>query len=276
MLIIVNCKTTPSLQFQEVTDNKERSLLIKKHVGATLVVGSKSSVIKTENIDINKGQTTYINMNEKTFINSLNANSDKLSLIEGIWSNEKKPYKIGIQKAEEKGRYFAFILNSQEPSMKKGEIVAEFFKTRYEYIYSTEYYLEDKTKIVTKGYINENGMLLIFLEKWGKESVAFFRSFPIKEVTEEKVLDLKQSLAREDETGNDENYVQVGAWENHDYAQKLLVKIKTYYPEAYIAAHNNFNKIRIPGILTKKQGVIVSKDIEMKFNLKPILVLKKQ
>jgi hypothetical protein len=43
----------------------------------------------------------------------------------------KKTYKIGIQKAEGKGRYFAFILNSQEPPMKKGGIIAEFFETRY-------------------------------------------------------------------------------------------------------------------------------------------------
>jgi hypothetical protein len=43
----------------------------------------------------------------------------------------KKTYKIGIQKAEGRGRYFAFILNSQEPPMKKGGIIAEFFETRY-------------------------------------------------------------------------------------------------------------------------------------------------
>ena len=73
-----------------------------------------------------------------------------------------------------------------------------------------------------------------------------------------------------------EYYVQIGAWVNHKYAQKMLEKIINYYPEAYIVTYDTFNKLRIPGVLSKKQGVIMSKDIEKKFNLKPIVVLKKQ
>jgi len=162
--------------------------------------------------------------------------------------------------------------------MRKGEIIAEFIKTRYEHIYSTEYYLEDKTRIHTKSYINEHGKLLIFLIEWEKESVILFREFPMKEATEEreKVSDLEQPSVKEVETGNDENYVQVGAWENHKYAQKLLVKINEYYPDAYIVEHNNFDIIRIPDVFTEEQGALVTKDIEEKFNLKPVLVLKKQ
>ncbi len=182
LLVILNCKTTPPLRFQE---NKQDQRFLT-------VVGSNSSTINTENVDINEEQTSYINMNEKTFINLLNTNFDKLSLIEGIWSNEKNTYKIGIQKAKGKGKYFAFILNSQEPTMKKGEIIAEFVETRYEYIYFTEYYLEDKTKIVTKSIIDAHGMLLIFKKKGG-EIEAFFRNFPIKEATEAKEK-VKESL----------------------------------------------------------------------------------
>ena len=201
-----------------------------------------------------------------------------MSRIEGIWSNEKNTFKIGIQQAKAKDKYFAFILNSQEPDMRKGEIIAEFFKTRYEHIYSTEYYLEDKTRIHTKSYVDEHGKLLIFLIEWEKESVILFREFPTKEATEERenVSDSEQSSVQEGETGNDENYVQVGAWENHSYAQKLLVKINKYYPDAYIVEHNNYDKIRIPDVFTEEQGAIVSKDIEEKFNVKPVLVLKKQ
>jgi hypothetical protein len=175
MLLIVNCKTTPSV---ELRTDKEHSLLGKQYMTATMVVGSKRSVIKPENVDINKGQTTYINMNEETFINLLNADPDNLSQIEGIWSNEKKTYKIGIQKAEGKGKYFAFILNSQEPTMKKGEIIAEFIETKYGNTFSTKYYLEDKRKVDTKTYIDEHGMLMIFLIKWKKESVVFLKNFP--------------------------------------------------------------------------------------------------
>ena len=283
VLLIVNCKTTPSLQFQKI-NNKDLSLIKKNMIVATLIVESKSSVIKTENVDINEEQTAYIKMNEKnkidekTFVNLLNANFDKLALIEGIWSNEKNTYRIGIQETKGKGRYIAFILNSREPTMKKGEIIAEFFKTRYEHIYSTEYYLEDKIKIVTKSYIDEHGMLLIFLKKWGKENVAFFRNFPIKEATKEKekVADLKQSLTKEGETGNDEYYVQVGSWKNSKYVKEIFIKIKKHYPNANLVMQNNVYKVRISGVMSKKQGTIISKDIEKKFNLKPILVLIKQ
>jgi hypothetical protein len=217
-------------------------------------------------------------MNEESFLNILNADLDKLSLIEGIWSNENNTYKIGIQKADKKGTYVAFILNSRDPSVNKGEIIADFIETRYKYIYFTKYYLDDRTEIITKANIDEYGMLLISLEKWGKEDLAFFRNSLVKEISEEenKVANVKQSLVKEGEKGNDEYYVQVGSSKNHNYAQKMLVKIKKYYPEAFIVVHNNFSKIRIPGVLTKKQGAIVSRDIEKKFNLKPMVVLKKQ
>jgi len=76
--------------------------------------------------------------------------------------------------------------------------------------------------------------------------------------------------------GNNQSYVQVGAWKNLNYAETALSKIKQYYPDAYIFEQNDFYKIRIPGILTKKQGAIVSNDIEKKFDLKPMLVLKNQ
>jgi cell division septation protein DedD len=49
-----------------------------------------------------------------------------------------------------------------------------------------------------------------------------------------QVGNVKQSQSKEDETGNDEYDVQVVALKNHDDAQKLLVKITKYYPEAYI------------------------------------------
>ena len=159
LLFIVNSKTTFPLQFQENTQVQT----------SRIVIGSKSSSINTENVDINEEYIAYSNINEKTFINLLNANFDNLSLIEGIWSNVKNTYKIGIQKTQEKGRYIAFILNSQEPTIKKGEIIAEFFNSEFGYIYSTEYYLEDKTKIATKTYVDEHGLLIISPKKQKKK-----------------------------------------------------------------------------------------------------------
>ena len=78
----------------------------------------------------------------------------------------------------------------------------------------------------------------------------------------------------EGQVGNIEYYIQVGSWKNPNYAQEMLVKLKRYYPEAYITVVNNFHTIRIPEIMNKKQGADISKDIEKKLNLKPIVVRK--
>jgi len=263
-LFILNCKTTSPLQFQE---NKQIQT-------ALIVVGSKSSTINTENVDINEEQTASINMDEKTSINQQNASVDKSSLIEGIWSNDKNTYQIGIQETDRKGEYLAIILNSQEPTIKQGEILAEFFETEYEHIYSTEYYLEDKKKIVTKSYVGKKGMLLIFLKKWGKENVFFFRNFPIKEATEEKGSDLKQSLDKKNSAVSNEYYIQVGSWKNIKYAKDAYIKFKKHYPDVNLVKQNNFYKVRISGVMSKEQGDTISNNIEGKFNMKSLLVLK--
>jgi hypothetical protein len=76
------------------------------------------------------------------------------------------------------------------------------------------------------------------------------------------------------QTGNIEYYIQVGAWQYSDYAQKMLIKLKRYYPDAYITVENNLHKVRIPKIMNKRQGDDISKDIEGKFNIKAIIVRK--
>jgi hypothetical protein len=168
MLLIFNCNTAPPQQFQE---NKKDQIFL-------IINGSDGTNAK--NLDINELQSLYINIDENIFINILNKNLDKLSRLEGVWSNNKNTYKIGIQKAKEKGRYLAFILNSQEPNIKKGEIVAEFYETRYDDVYFTEYYLENKKKIETKSYISGQSklQLTIFLTKLDKENVFFLKQYP--------------------------------------------------------------------------------------------------
>lgn len=74
--------------------------------------------------------------------------------------------------------------------------------------------------------------------------------------------------------GNVEYYIQVGAWKYPDNAEKMLLKLKRNYPEAYITIENNLHKVRIPEIMNKKQGANISRDIEKKFNIKPMVVLK--
>jgi len=72
-----------------------------------------------------------------------------------------------------------------------------------------------------------------------------------------------------------EYYIQVGSWINPDYAKGTLAQLNKYYPDATIVVHNNFNKIKIPGIKNRTHGNKIIKDIEDKFHLNPLLVLKR-
>ena len=55
--------------------------------------------------------------------------------------------------------------------------------------------------------------------------------------------------------------------------------LKEYYPDAYITVeesdNNIFNKVRIPGILSRKQGDDIIRKIEERFGLKPIVLPEK-
>jgi hypothetical protein len=119
-------------------------------------------------------------MDENAFKDILNKDLDTLSRIEGIWSDENNTYKIGIQRTKEKDGYVAFVLNSQKPDIKKGEVFAEFYKTRYYDVYLTDYYLEDKKKIETKSYVSGQSklQLTIFMDKLDKRDMFFLKEYP--------------------------------------------------------------------------------------------------
>lgn len=78
-----------------------------------------------------------------------------------------------------------------------------------------------------------------------------------------------------DATRNKEYFIQVGAWKHAKYAQEIFKKLKNYYPEVIIVKENDFHKVRIPGIMTKKQGTFILEEIKEEFDLEPILLLKK-
>lgn len=88
-----------------------------------------------------------------------------------------------------------------------------------------------------------------------------------------RALSSKQSLTVIPTEGK-EYFIQVGSWRNPDYAQQHLEQLKKYYPDSYITLAKNFNVIRIPGVKTREEGVTISQDIEKKFNIKPLIVLK--
>lgn len=70
--------------------------------------------------------------------------------------------------------------------------------------------------------------------------------------------------------------VQAGAWKNPDYASEMLIKLRKYYPDAYIEKRANFHVIRISGIMTQQQGNSIARDIESKLGLRPMLVRQDQ
>ncbi len=72
-------------------------------------------------------------------------------------------------------------------------------------------------------------------------------------------------------------YVQVGAWRDVRNARNVFERLKTDYPAAYTVKEGNFTKIKIPGIMSKQQGLLVIKDIKnrFKFKLDPFLRTQK-
>jgi len=68
-------------------------------------------------------------------------------------------------------------------------------------------------------------------------------------------------------------FIQVGAWKNTDLVKKALSELKKDYSEAYSFSKNNFQIIIIPDILTKSRANTMSKEIENKFDLKPLVAV---
>jgi hypothetical protein len=90
----------------------------------------------------------------------------------------------------------------------------------------------------------------------------------------EKVSDSKQSLDKKNAALSKEYYVQVGSWKNLKYAEEIFIKLKKHYPDINLVKHNNFYKVRISGVMSKKQATDISKNIEEKINMKSLLVLR--
>jgi Flp pilus assembly secretin CpaC len=68
-------------------------------------------------------------------------------------------------------------------------------------------------------------------------------------------------------------YIQVGSWKHRHYAEDIWEKLTLNYPDTYILEQGSFNKVRIPRIMTQKQGSEIIKEIKEEFNLDPLLVL---
>jgi general secretion pathway protein D len=178
----------------------------------------------------------------------------------------------------------------------KGEGTRQAFSTVSELQYIVPYYKiknQDETAPVTSDLKSEPAPPAAGMEETEHEALPEF-SNTVQPKTEEheKEEELQESLSPltehentpvenhsvpETDTVHEKGYfIQVGAWKNPEYADETLEKLKGDYPDAYIITVNNFNKLRIPGIKTKNQGVVIIKDIEENFNLNPLLMNSKK
>lgn len=99
--------------------------------------------------------------------------------IEGIYKSYKSEtnYKIGIIKVGEE--YKAIIIESELPHWKKGDVKAIFESTSVDGVFSTKFYMADKTSYETFANI-EGGLLTIEFknEKGEKNDLNFLKLFP--------------------------------------------------------------------------------------------------
>lgn len=66
--------------------------------------------------------------------------------------------------------------------------------------------------------------------------------------------------------------VQVGAYKNITYAYETIKKLQKKHIHAYIKKENNFNKVRVPGIKTKKEGEAMIKELRETFGFRSVLL----
>ncbi|UCH81085.1 MAG: PilZ domain-containing protein [Nitrospiraceae bacterium] len=90
----------------------------------------------------------------------------------------------------------------------------------------------------------------------------------------EKGMELTHTQPTQSESENFKFYVQVTSPYDPEHAYEMLLKIKNYYPDAFLFKINDYYKIRIPGITSEKQGTEVNKDLEDKLNVKSVLVYR--
>jgi hypothetical protein len=88
----------------------------------------------------------------------------------------------------------------------------------------------------------------------------------------DKTFNMRQSPADIRTVDRGAYFIQVGAWKNSNYASRMLVKMKKYYPDAYMITEGSFIKVKVPGIKNETQGKRILKDIKDKFGVSPLLV----
>lgn len=120
-----------------------------------------------------------VNITETEVRKYYDDNLYELDIVEGIWTDFSGKYKIAIKKNNNisKCDYIGFIIHSDYPSWQNGDIKVELSKTASKNIYSTNYYLKDKSKVGTTSIINDNCILEIPVNNFLTSK--FLKNYPI-------------------------------------------------------------------------------------------------
>lgn len=102
-------------------------------------------------------------VDRKVLVEYFDNNLHDLNFIEGIWSDEHNRYNIGILRdtVSNNRDYVAIILNAESDIWNAGDVKIEFLETAYEGVYTTTYYLANKSKQGSTAKIDIDGFLRI-------------------------------------------------------------------------------------------------------------------
>lgn len=128
-------------------------------------------------------ESEKLSVDRKTLVQYLDANIDKLDAIEGIWSEEKNRYNIGIFRdtTSENRDFVAVILYAESELWQKGDLKIKFLETVYSGVYTTTYLMANKSKQGSTARIDENGFLRIPLRNYNTGSAmeaVFIKNYP--------------------------------------------------------------------------------------------------
>ena len=119
------------------------------------------------------------NWTEQSIMHYLDTCTD-LSIIEGIYKNlpsdNSRYYKIGI--VRDGDLYKAIVLETEQYPWEPGEVKA-VFETANLSLFSTKFYLGNKSKVETFATCESKGVLKIDLTKIGGDNLSFLKLYPI-------------------------------------------------------------------------------------------------
>ena len=185
----------------------------------------------------------------------INVSRDKLIHAEERYKNTSLKYREGLIKTAELLEAETYIVQSRNEYI-SGIYDLNIAMAEFEFSISSNIY-----PFVTKEEIYEPAAWIMEIDV--KEPITIKTD---KAVKDEIFMQQPTPSIPPDKYG-----IQVGAFKHADSANKLLGKLKTHYPHAYIQAVNNFLKVRIPHIKSKEQGTQIIRQIKEEFKLEAML-----